>query len=431
MRDNDVVRGGPVEHSSRLARPATRVGLVVLLVAAAVGFDAAFAQRHGFFDLNVYWGAINYWVGGHGELYDFVRPRSTYGFTYPPFAAIAMLPMALVAWPVAIIVASLATAAATIFVTWLILRQNPRWAKPAFPVAVAVALLIAFEPLRETFLFGQVNMLLVALVAGDLLLGVSKGRKWGGVGIGLATAIKLTPGIFILYLLVTRRFRAAFTAMGAAAGATLVAAAVAPDAAREFFTSAIWDTDRIGALWFASNQSLQGAVARLDHAHPSKILWLVLVVATLAIWFIRVRRAARAGDEAAGFAITAIVGCLISPVTWIHHLVWLVPALLLLVVAGSRRRDWRPIALAVTLYAILCSRLVWLYDADFGPGWSTSGVLGFLGSNGYVWISVILLLTVPIQRPQPAVLPVDGVADLGQTNIAASRRPVGPRPVRV
>lgn len=453
-----------MEQTTRLlARPGVRVGLVLLLVAAVIGFDAAFAQRHGFFDLNVYWGAINYWTGGQGELYDFIRPASTYGFTYPPFAAIAMLPMALVSWPVAIVLASLATAAATGLVVWWLIAEK-RGRAGWFMVAMIIALLMAFEPLRETFLFGQVNMLLVALVGADLLFGVRKGRWWGGIGIGLATAVKLTPGIFIIYLLVTRRFKAAAAATGAAAGATLLAAAVAPDAAREFFTSAIWDTDRIGRLWFVSNQSLQGLVARLDQAHPSKVLWLVLVVGVLAIWVVRSRRAVAAGDEAAGFALTGIVGCLISPVTWVHHLVWLIPAILLLVVSARERRDLRLLALAVASYVILSSRVIWLFDADFGLGLPTDGFWGLLGSNAYVWVCLALLLAMPIRTlaravsersgaapeiatpprganespqgaPEITALPDDGVAQLGEPSVAATRRPnavvpSGYRPLR-
>lgn len=383
-----------------------QIAIVVGLAVAALAFDAAFAVRHGFFDLNVYYGAINYWAHGHGELYDFIREGSTYGFTYPPFAAIAMLPMAVVPWPVAIVLSCVATAAATALVVWWLIGKRG-W----FVVGVVLALLIAFEPMRETFLFGQVNMLLVALVAGDLLFGVSQGRKWAGIGIGLATAVKLTPGLFILYLLITKRFKAAFVAMGTAAVVTLVAAAISPNAAREFFTQALWDTDRVGALSFVSNQSLQGVVARLDPAHPDKYLWLVLVVGVLVVWVWKSRRAAAAGDEAAGLALTGVVSCLISPVTWVHHLVWLVPALLLLY---DRGRAW----LAGGLYVLLCTRLVWAFDRRFG------GLGGFLGSNAYVWASLALLFAVPLASPR------DAVAELGVAGSGSARGPDLPLPVR-
>ncbi len=364
----------------------TQIWIVVALAVAALVFDAFFAVRHGFFDLNVYYGAINYWADG-GHLYDFLRKGSTYGFTYPPFAALTMLPMAVLSWPVAVVIGSLATAAVTVWLMRELLRPviaRHGW-KPWFVLAISLCLLAVYEPYRETFLFGQVNMLLVGLVAADLLLLVSRRSRWAGVGIGLATAIKLTPGIFIVYLLITKRWRAALTASGAAAGATLLAAAIAPDASREFWTSALWDTDRVGALAFISNQSVQGVLARLDPANPSRLAWAAAVLAVLAVWFVRSRRAAANGDEVLGLALTGIVGVLISPVTWVHHLVWAIPAFVLILERGRR---WLQVFAAVC-FAVLCSRVVWVYQKDF------SGLDGFLFSNTYVWIMLALLFLTP------------------------------------
>src|SRR5690606_1623103 len=189
---------------------------------------------------------------------------------------------------------------------------------------------VLFDPLRETFLFGQVNMYLVALVGFDLLLLTRRGSRFAGVGIGLATALKLTPGVFLIYLLMTGRWRAALTAGSAAAGATLVGAALAPDESRVFWTDALWNTDRVGQLDYVSNQSLNGAVARLNPLDPSTLLWALAVVAVLVVWVVRSRRAVAVGDEKTGFALTGVVTCLISPITWVHHLVWVLPALLVL-----------------------------------------------------------------------------------------------------
>src|SRR6185436_17187894 len=105
----------------------------------------------------------------------------------------------------------------------------------------ACCLALAFEPVRETITFGQVNTLLLTLVAGDMLFGVARGRRWAGVGTGMATAVKLTPGIFIVYLLITKRWRAAFVTSATAGGATLLGGAIFPDETREFWTSALWD----------------------------------------------------------------------------------------------------------------------------------------------------------------------------------------------
>ncbi|MFC3505120.1 glycosyltransferase family 87 protein [Micromonospora krabiensis] len=393
---------------------------VLLLAVAVAAFLAVAAVRHGFFDLQVYYGALNFWVHGGGEIYDYLRPLTQYGFTYPPFAALVMLPMAYVPWLGAIAISVTATVVVTALLFWWLVDPIARragWTR-WYALAVALCLAAAFEPMRETVNFGQVNMLLLFLVAVDLLRLLPAGNRWAGVGIGLATAIKLTPGIFVVYLLVTRRWRAAFTATATAAGASLLAAALFPNASREFWTEALWNTGRVGELAFVSNQSLRGVVARLDPQHPSTVAWLVLVLGTLALWAWRSRAAAAAGDEATGLALTGVVMCLVSPVTWVHHLVWLLPALILLVdnamaaPGGSRRRRLLLVA-ALVGYALLSSRIVWSWERDF------TGVDGFLGSNTYVWISLALLAFLPVRRPvEPGGSPVEaaGVAQLDQVD---------------
>ncbi|MCW3841038.1 DUF2029 domain-containing protein [Micromonospora yasonensis] len=376
-----------------------QVVAVVVLAAAVAAFLSVAAVRHGFFDLRVYYGALTWWVHDGGEIYDFLKPNTQYGFTYPPFAALVMLPMAYLPWEAAItvsVVASVVTSA--VVIGWLVdpIARRAGWTR-WFALAVALCLAAAFEPMRETVNFGQVNMLLLFLVAVDLLRLLPAGSRWAGAGIGLATAIKLTPGIFIVYLLVTGRWRAAFTAMGTATGATLLAGALFPDASREFWTAALWNTDRVGELAFVSNQSLRGVVARLNPEHPSIVAWLALVLVTLAVWAWRSRAAVAAGDEATGLALTGATMCLVSPVTWVHHLVWLLPALILLVdngMAASARSGRRRLLLAAALvgYVILISRIVWAWEENY------TGLGGFLGSNAYVWISLALLLGLPIRR---------------------------------
>ena len=384
-----------------------RIMIVAGLVLAALTFDYVVAIRHGFFDLHVYHGAITYWTHEGGSIYDFVLPFSTYGFTYPPFAALVMMPLGVTPWPLAIVLSCIACAAVSVTVIyWFVdpVARRERWIR-WYVVGIVVAFAIVFEPLRETFLFGQVNMYLVALVGADLLFLTARGNRFAGIGIGLATAIKLTPGIFIVYLLVTKRWRAALTASAAAAAATLVGAALAPDASRVFWTDALWNTDRVGALAFISNQSLNGAVARLNDHDPSTVLWGLTVIAVLAVWVIRVRRAIAVGDEKTGFALTGVVGCLISPITWVHHLVWVLPAVLLMFdrAVAETSRDRRRMLWGLTLfsYAVLSSRLVWYFHEI----WAGSPIYWFF-SNAYVWISLALLIGLPIAVPRiPAAKP--------------------------
>lgn len=361
-----------------VATPRRQV-VTVLVAAVAVGvFTATVPLFREFFDLGVYRGAVRWWLLDGGDLYSYRYQDTEYGFTYPPFAALVMSPLALTAWPIAVAVSIAANAAAVLVLLRWWTGRHAWWLTALLFLAV-----LLFEPARDTFSFGQVNLLLLVLVCADLrgLLAAHR-AGWVGIGIGLAAAIKLTPAVFILYLLVTRRWRAAATAAGTAAGATLLAVALAPEASRTFWTEAVWDTGRVGRLAYVSNQSLRGVVARLDAPTP---WWVLLVVAALAVWFFRVRRA----DPRTGVALTGVLACLISPVTWVHHLVWVLPALFLLFQRGHR-------VLASFLWFTLGTSVVWIWWRD-ASGWAAAA-----GANAYVWICVGLLVALPSPARRPA-----------------------------
>ncbi|WP_128378148.1 glycosyltransferase 87 family protein [Streptomyces cavernae] len=393
--------------------PSTRRGrvLLVLGLAACVAlFNATVPLLRDWFDLRVYYGTVDAWVHHGGGIYDYRVPGTTYGFTYPPFAAVLMLPMALVGLHTAIAVALLLNIAAALAVVAVLagpLLRRYGW----FGLCVAACLLALLEPVRDTFSFGQVNLLLLALVLADARL-LSTGRdRWAGVGIGLAAAVKLTPVLFIGLLLLARRPRAAVTATAVAAGATGLAALVAPDASRFYWTEALWDTGRIGRLAYVSNQSLQGVLARLaEPAQPSRAVWALAVLVVLGVWAWRVSRAAAADDLMAAFALTGATACLISPITWVHHLVWLLPSLAVLVDTGIREGRRGLLRGTAAVYVVLCSSFVWLWFDD------SSGVDGFLGSNTYVWITLGLLVALPVRKAPEGGVPV---ARTEQTKVVA------------
>ncbi|MEU8831661.1 glycosyltransferase 87 family protein [Streptomyces sp900116325] len=359
----------------------------VLPVAGAVLFIATVPYHRDWFDLYIYYGTVDDWIRHGGRIYDYLRPGTGYGFTYPPFAAVCMLPMLLVGRTGAVVGCVLLSAAASVLLLRGPLRELPLGRGG---LVVTGCLFVMLEPVRDTFSLGQVNLLLMALVYAD----GGRGR-FGGVGIGLAAAFKLTPAVFIGYLLLTGRRRAAAVATGTALAATALGVLAAPRASWVFWTRALWDTHRVGALDYVSNQSLQGALARLGAGRP---VWVLAVLAVLVLWAYRVRRATAVGDDETGMALTGLAACLVSPVTWVHHLVWAVPAVALLARTGRR-------AVAAVLYVVLCSSVVWLWRDD------PSGVDGFLGGSTYVWICLGLLALWPQASSRPPSRSCAGRAD--------------------
>lgn len=369
----------------------TRFAVFALVLAASSWvFYELYNVGHRFFDLKIYMSALDWWTSGH-DLYDYAQPDFLQGhlyFTYPPFAAVLMLPFSFLPLVATEVLLTIGTVAATIVTTlWLFraLKLDTKWA------LIAVPLILVIEPLRETIPLGQINMLLVLLVLLDLLILGPRGSRWMGVGIGLATAIKLLPGIFIVYLLLTRQWRAAFTAMATAAGVTLLTAAVAPRASWDFWTGALWDTTRVGRTDVTGNQSLLGLLHRLVAPEPpNRVIWLILIVAVLAFGLWRAVLAHRRGDEVAALAITGLVGGLVVPITWPHHLYWFVPAFL----AAIAARAWW---LAIAGYAVAVFGVVSVIDYGVAVQ-PTDTVLEFLSRNAFTLLSLFLIVFMPIRH---------------------------------
>ncbi|MGS2617228.1 glycosyltransferase 87 family protein [Micromonospora sp. LZ34] len=341
-------------------RTVVRTGVVAAVAYAAWLAIGAFGRPYNFFDMKIYHGAVVWWASGH-ELYEFIAPGTTLGFTYPPFAGLAMLPMAHLPVAGAGLVNALGSLAALAVVLAGLLRPIvdrlawPLW----YTVAIAVPLAAALEPVRETLGYGQVNLLLFALVMADLiglrwrsrrgthsadsdgaLLRFVYSGAWAGAGIGLATAVKLTPALFIVYLMITRQWRAAATAVGTAVGVTIGTFAVVGTESRAYFGSVLWQTERVGAADMTPNQSLAGLLARLyDSIETPGLLWLAFAVLMLAVGLSRAANSHADGDELTAFTLVGLTANVISPISWTHHLVWVIPAIIVLADAAVRRRE--------------------------------------------------------------------------------------------
>ncbi|HEY8533710.1 MAG TPA: glycosyltransferase 87 family protein [Micromonospora sp.] len=381
---------------------------VTLLATLACVVAYRYSSHHDFFDLKIYVRALRWWAAGN-PLYDYVQPDRVQGalyFTYPPFAALLLRPFTPLPLGVTAALFTVVTLVAVVVTTWWLVtplaraRGVSRW----WLAAACVPLVLLIEPLRETITFGQINMLLVVLVLADLLRAVPRGSRWAGVGVGLATAIKLFPGIFLVYLLLSRRWRAAVTGGATAAAATVVAAAVAPRDSWRFWTDALWATERVGRTDYTGNQSLLGLVSRLVAPQPpQRLLWVVVAAAVAAYGLWRAMRAARAGDEVAGLALTGLVGALVSPITWTHHVYWFVPALVVVVdaalTATNRHRRGGLLAFGALVYAALAYGVVSFYDWG-AAAVPTDSVGEFVARNAYVLLALATLVVLPIRLPR-------------------------------
>lgn len=284
---------------------------------------------------------------------DFYQLPGALQFLYPPFAALLAAPLALL--PVSLVQLGWTVAGALMIVAVLHRWGQTGWRLSLWSTAVVYAVL----PVSQTLAFGQLGILLVALVALDLAPGprALPGRRLlpEGVLTGVAATLKLTPMIFVLYLLAVRRWRAALTATICAGALTVLAAIVLPHESLDFWTRlAHGDTGLGHSLIYYTNQSVYADFVRAFRLAPiGSALGLLAcaVVVALGVWAAAVWH--RAGQIRFAVALCGVASLLASPVSWLHHFVWVVPLAFSLVELRSRPASAVPSWLVVLGWAFI------------------------------------------------------------------------------
>jgi alpha-1,2-mannosyltransferase len=446
------------------ARLSTSGSIVVPLAAiAALVTITTLIHRYGLSGLALDQAALRSWLEGNG-LYAYRDPQSHLGAALTPVAAFLLVPFVFVPLGVAGWLIALTGVAALVLA--LIALVGPvarrygrsRWAT----ILVAVLLALMIEPVRATLGLGRLDLLLFGLIAADVVAlrrgawarsraawwpgrqasAPPRGRpvrhllqkgwatgSWAGLGIGLATALAVGPGLFIVYLAVTRQWRAAFTAAGTALTLAIGTLLAAPSETAAWVGQVLWRFDRTGGVDQISNQSLAGVLARLyDSPTTPVLLWLSFSMLLIAVGMIRARSAHADGDEIAAFTLVGLTGAIVGPVTATNQLLWVLPAVLILVDAAARKRvarsrplpGWRSqwpgagfAAAAVLTYLLFLLAPVWTVDAA-------------LVRNSYALALVLLVSALPWR---PGVAPAYEINRWVRQRSAARAIPPARRPM--
>ncbi|SNY67037.1 glycosyltransferase 87 family protein [Paractinoplanes atraurantiacus] len=310
-------------NRSRALGPVLALVIAAAVLAGAVAWAHVPARLHlhgGFVDLSVYQYGGRLAFDGL-PLYGSRDPATNLRFTYPPFAAAAMIPLGfLPGWLVTALwtAASVGALAGAILVVGRALRRPV----PGWLAALLAGGAFALEPVWQNLTFGQINLLLMLAVLIDL---VHPERRWSGLLVGIAAGVKLTPLVFVVLLIMVGRRSTAGRALLAFAATVAIGFAVAPGPATTYWTEGLFKAGRVGPPELAHNQSVFGALTRLLDGVPPNLLWLAVagplalaVVALAAVWW-------RRGDRVLGTGFGALAMLLASPVSWSHHWVWAVP----------------------------------------------------------------------------------------------------------
>jgi alpha-1,2-mannosyltransferase len=392
-----------------------------LLALALASLVVHTGGRH--IDLEVYRFGVQAWLSG-GDLYGDLPETSGHialPFIYPPFAALVMVPLAVVPWTVAW-VGLLALSALALGVTFYVVARR-LWpsggrggalsvASIALPLALAVEPgraidfdhpvegrpAFGLEPVLQTIEFGQINLVLMALVAVDCL--VARPRWPRGSLIGIAAAIKLTPAVFVLFFLLRRDYRSAVTAAVAGVAATLVGFVVAPAQSWAFWSD---PAGGVSGSPFFTNQTFEAVLVRagVDGA-PRTLAWLLLSAGLFALAVPAIRRA----PAPLALVTLAAVGLLVSPTSWSHHWVWVAPALLVVAATAVAKRSvvWAAVTVAMAaVFVVAPHQYVHPRGGEQELTWTP---LQQAVDATYVWFTVLLIALLwaarrswPVARP--------------------------------
>jgi alpha-1,2-mannosyltransferase len=326
----DLSGEGTLQQLIASRRPALAYVTLAGVVGALLWLRWGGIRQGIWIDLNVYIrGAAA--VMRHEPLYG-VSVQGQF-FTYPPFAALFFVPLELLGrvgarW--ALTVASVGCFVLVVVVCARRLRIN-------LAIAAMVGLVgLTFEPIARDILLGQINLVLVALIVVDCFVIPARYR---GTLIGIAAGIKLVPGAFILFLVIKREWGAALRCVAAFAITVGLGAVFAPGDSLQFWSGGFINLSRFGpdAVIRGDNQSLTGALMRLSRdLSPPAIFTLLLSVGVMALGLVAAKRQIDAGNDVSGLLCIAFASLLASPISWTHHWVWAVIALMVLV-QGRRR----------------------------------------------------------------------------------------------
>ncbi|SDR03921.1 MULTISPECIES: glycosyltransferase 87 family protein [Actinopolyspora] len=368
---------------------------------------------HAHIDGEVYQLGARAWLDGMPIYQDLPPTQSglSLPFIYPPFAAIVFTPLALVSKAKAVTAIMLVSHLALLSTLYVVLRAAPfsarRRERTMLLTAAVLPLATILEPVRETLTYAQINLVLMALVAIDSLWRIDGRRKLPyprGLLIGIAAGLKLTPAVFLLLPLLRRDVRTIVTALVSFLGTVALGFLLAFDDARRFWLHEVLSSRDVSfgpqfegdASIYAGNVSLRSLLAKLAVPEPwqtGALAVLILLAAALTVFGMLAALSPRTGkrDLPTALVLNAVFGLLISPISWSHHWVWIVPGLVLLFGKGYARRDWPLLiatALAAELYVI-------------GPHWSvpqgegkelTWGFFEHLIGNSYVYLGLGFLV---------------------------------------
>ncbi|MFM1818964.1 MAG: hypothetical protein RIS61_562 [Actinomycetota bacterium] len=354
-------------------------------------------------DLGVYKKAADFVFAGKSPYSEeFIDPKIYLPWVYTPFATILLLPLhfiptnlLLIFWTIFGISIPLVVLVLTAY-QGIFVSKSFEHSEKKYLFAIFFLLAASAGPLIDAWAIGQIGLIIAALTLFDLSapsnwFNFGKFKLPRGMLAGIAGAMKLVPLIVIPFWLVTRQTKQAMIALGTVIFSWGLAFIALPNYSIEYFTKKHFlATNGVENVSSTDNQSLIGAAMRaLNTDQLPTWLWIGILLLTSSVGIIFASITYKNGNLLNAGIIVGLTSTLASPVSWIHHIVWLVA------VPGALLRDsgFRKMSGKLTSQAWLWYiSLLMVAIPPLRYGWSPFRRLGLTEQYNLISILFIALL---------------------------------------
>jgi hypothetical protein len=334
-------------------------------------------------------GQAELWL--RGAMVNAVPPGQ--GQWWPPFALLLVAPFALIARSSLPLAKALWGAVGVAALGWSVQAAGRRWGwRPALG-----ALAVVLFPVHNNFHHLNIESILLALVVAAAIDWSRERPGRCAVWVGLATAIKVFPGLVLPYFAWRRQWKALALGVAVAGGVTLLPlVGYGPsglvDALRNWVRVGAEGSSYQGGAIVALHMQKLGRLAYAIGGAPATTVLLHLAAAGLVAALLA-RRAPPAGAPADIGAVT-LLAVLVTPVAWLHtftlgYLAWVAVFVL---AARARPAGRRAVALAALYASTALTAFPWPRALGFVTFYDDT--LGALAA-------LTLLVWLPGPRPGP------------------------------
>jgi alpha-1,2-mannosyltransferase len=350
-------------------------------------------------------------------------------YVYPPPSLLAFYPLTFFTYPTARFVIFALNQALLLASCYLLLRKlvpvDLNRAADAMTAAFFCVYVLSYQPIAFELSHGQVDLLVLTCIC-LTWLAVERAKPAFLIALPLSFAIlvKTYPLAFLPLLLIHRKVRALFYVAGLLMLYTAAAYIVLPGSVWADYAINVLPTAgygrtpyNLGSPAFPWNQSVNGFTARLFAPNDmSQVLWpneslarivpyvlaLGIIAVTVGASYLASRSRPAQSTLASEFSLYLLMMFMVSPIAWVQHLVFALPAALvsLRVVTAERPEPRLLVVIAGALLLLAWPLPIELPALRSGP--LTLAVSAKLYAAAILWGFLLLTLLQP-SRAKPSL----------------------------